>query len=392
MMNGNLPPDWDPHSDEMSHDQLSVYDEMRDLRPVAYSERHQWSLFRHQDIMRVLLDHRTFSNTVSKHLSVPNGMDPPTHTAYRAAIEPFFTAEVIAEFEPKCRQLATGLVESMPRDRPVDIIASFAQTFALQVQCAFMGWSNDMQEPLREWSRKNHEATLEQNRQALIAVAEEFSEYIKNLLHKRRQMGIHAPEDVTAQLMRVTVNGELLQDDEIVSILRNWTAGEIGTIAASIGILIHALVEAPPLQQLLRQQPEKLPEAIDEILRIHGPLIANRRVATCPVTLANRSIAEGQQLSLVWVSANRDEEVFADARNFRWGRDQTKNLLYGAGIHVCPGAGLARLELRVIMEELLAKTSAIQLMEPMPVKAMYPAGGFRQLMVQFSDRGTATTP
>ena len=382
-MTNNLPPDWDPHSDGVSQDQLSAYDQMRDRCPIAYSEQHQWSLFRHKDIMRVLMDHSTFSNAVSKHLSVPNGMDPPEHTVYRAALEPYFTDQVVSQFEPICRTLAANLVASLPCHQPVEIITSFAQTFALQVQCAFLGWPADMQEPLRQWSLDNHEASLQQDKARLSLVAERFSSYIQTLLQTRRDAGESAPEDMTAKLMRTRVNGELLTDEEIVSVLRNWTAGEIGTIAASIGILIQFLAESPELQNTVRQQPQKLPEAIEEILRIHGPLITNRRIATCPVSLGGREMAAGQRLSLVWVSANRDEEVFTDAKKFRWGRDQSKNLLYGAGIHVCPGAALARLELRVVMEELLAKTASIHLVEPLPIKAMYPAGGFSQLMVQF---------
>ena len=384
-MNENLPSDWDPHTDAVSHDQLTAYDNMRNRCPVAYSERHQWSLVRHRDITRVLADHNTFSNVVSKYVSVPNGMDPPEHTAYRAIIEPFFSADVISAFEPECREIATDIVKSVPRNNPTEIIASVAQTFALQIQCAFLGWPEDMQEPLRQWSRDNHEATLAQDRERLARVAEEFSSYITALLNNRREAGESAPVDITSRFLKTKVGDALLTDEEIVSILRNWTAGEIGTIAASIGILIHFLAAAPDLQEILRQQPAKIPEAIEEILRIRGPLISNRRVATCPVTIGEREIAKGHRLSLVWASANRDEEVFADAQNFRWGRDHNKNLLYGAGIHVCPGAPLARLELRVFMEILLAKTTAIHLSEPAPVNAMYPAGGFSRLTVRLDD-------
>lgn len=388
-MNDTPEADWDPHSETVSQDQISVYDDLRDRCPVAYSERHQWSLFRHQDIMRVLCDHGTFSNAVSKYLSVPNGMDPPEHTVYRSIVEPYFADDVMSEFEPTCRQLAIKLVNSLARDKPIDIIATFAQTFALQVQCAFLGWPNDMQEPLRQWSLHNQEATAKQDRARLVAVAEEFSLCITRLLEKRREAGNHAPMDITSRLMATQINGELLTDEVIVSILRNWTAGEIGTIAASIGILVHFLAESPQLQQTLRRQPEHLPEAIDEILRIHGPLINNRRIATAPTTVGGRDIAAGERLSIVWVSANRDDDVFEDAKHFRWGRDHSKNLLYGAGIHVCPGAPLARLELRIVMEELLARVGTIKLAEYLPVKAKYPAGGFSQLMVILGNANVA---
>ena len=102
-------PDWDPTAPEVLRDQRAAYDAMRRRCPVAYSEFLGWSLFRHEDVLRVLLDHETFSNAVSRHLSVPNGMDPPEHTAYRRLIEPFFSAEPVAAFEPVCREIAANL-------------------------------------------------------------------------------------------------------------------------------------------------------------------------------------------------------------------------------------------------------------------------------------------
>lgn len=382
MNNGNSP-DWDPHSDTATTDQLAAYDEMRNRCPVAFSKQHQWSLFRHDEIMRVLHDHDTFSNVVSHHLSVPNGMDPPQHTAYRKLIESFFSSDAMSAFEPVCRSLASTLVKNLPRNRSVEVVSTFAQTFALQVQCAFLGWPFSMQEPLRQWSRKNQEAIVKQEREKLSDIAAEFSSYIKELLQTRRDSDEQAPRDVTSVLLQSEVDGRWLTDEEIVSILRNWTAGEIGTIAGAVSILLLFLAEHPELQQELRERPEKLPEAIDEILRIHGPLISNRRRATRSVTVGGRAINAGEKLSLFWISANRDEQVFEDAALFRWGRDQNKNLLYGAGIHVCPGAPLARLELRVLMEEVLAGTKDITLIGAAPTRAVFPAGGFSQLNIQF---------
>ncbi|MEZ6081580.1 MAG: hypothetical protein R3C56_39695 [Pirellulaceae bacterium] len=97
------PPDWNPKSQEVLRDQCAAYDQMRQNCPVAYSEMLGWSLFRHRDIVRVLEDHATFSSQVSKHLSVPNGMDPPEHTKFRSLVEPLFRPAAMAAFEPKCR-------------------------------------------------------------------------------------------------------------------------------------------------------------------------------------------------------------------------------------------------------------------------------------------------
>jgi len=375
-----LKPDWDPRSADVLRDQRAAYDQMRERCPVAYSELMQWSLFRHEDITRVLHEHETFSNSVSRHLSVPNGMDPPEHTAYRRIIEPYFALDRVNTFEPACREIVAALVQNALTGGEIELMADFALPFAVRVQCAFLGWPPTLHEPLIRWTRKNYAATIAQDRRAMSEIASEFESFIDDMLETRRQIGAKPEDDVTAALMHEMVCGRRLSNGEIASILRNWTVGELGTISAAVGILVHYLAQQSELQKQLRAEPSLLPAAIDEILRIHGPLVANRRVTTRPVSIGGRKIDAGSRISLIWVSANRDGRVFADPDTFRLDRDPAKNLLYGAGIHVCPGAPLARMELRVIMEELLKRTTAIDpVPDKLPTNAVYPASGFAAL-------------
>ncbi|HRA48055.1 MAG TPA: cytochrome P450, partial [Thermomicrobiales bacterium] len=168
----------------------------------------------------------------------------------------------------------------------------------------------------------------------------------------------------------------------IVSILRNWTAGQ-GTVAAGIAILVQYLAEHPDLQTTLRANPDRLPDAIDEILRVDGPLVANRRTTTRAVEIGGRKIEAGEKLTLMWIAANRDNRVFDDATEVRLDRDQSANYLFGAGIHVCVGAELARLEMRVALEELLARTTVIELGSSAPsIRAVYPSNGYQSLPVR----------
>ncbi|NHW01404.1 cytochrome P450 [Stutzerimonas degradans] len=387
----NKSTDWDPRSEAVLQDQMATYDDMRRRCPVATSRYGYTSLFRHADVMRVLMDHETYSNAVSRFPSVPNGMDPPEHTAYRRLIEPYFEPQQMEAFAPVCREVAVRLVQALPEQADVELMADFAQIFALQIQCAWLGWPVELHEPLRLWTLKNQAATLARDEAAMSAVALEFDGYIKDLLTARRNAGSAAPDDVTTRLLRDQALGRPLTDDEIVSILRNWTVGELGTIAASIGILVHYLAGHAALQQQLREQPALLPAAIDEILRIHAPLVMNRRVTTKEVTLGGRTLAAGTRLALIWASANRDEAVFGDPEEFRLDREPQLNLLYGAGIHVCPGAPLARLELRVVMEELLGRTRRIALLaDQQPVKAFFPASGFSSLPLHIEKAANAT--
>ncbi len=369
--------DWDPRSEEVLRDQRTAYDRMREHCPVAYSEFLGWSLFRHEDVSRVLQDHETFSSSVSRHLSVPNGMDPPEHAIYRRIIEPYFVPQRMNAFEPVCREIVATLIRDIYASGEVELIADFAQPFAVRVQCAFLGWPAALHEPLIRWSIKSDEAVLKQDRRSLTELAREFEGFIDDMLESRRQAGAKLEDDITSALMHESVEGRPLSHDEIASILRNWTAGEFGTIAAAVGVLAHYIARDAGLQAQLRAEPSHLPAAIDEILRIHGPLLVNRRITTRPVEIGGRALDSGARISLNWVSANRDAQVFEDPDVFRLDRDPAANLLYGLGIHVCPGAPLARLELQVVMEELLARSTAIELVsDNSPTNATYPESGF----------------
>lgn len=375
--------DWDPRSAETLHDQRAVYDQMREQCPVAYSDFLQWSLFRHEDVLRVINDHLTFSNAVSRHLSVPNGMDPPEHTPYRRIIEPYFSPERMAAFEPVCRELAVDLVCGALASGQLELMAELAVPFAAHAQCAFLGWPPSLYAPLIRWTHNNYHATLARDRQALAELARQFEGYIDELLDERLQAEAGPERDLTAALLHETIAGRPLSNEEIASLLRNWTVGEIGTLSAAIGSLVHFLAIHPQWQDRLRAEPALIPQAVEEILRIDGPLATNRRVTTCPVEIGGRQIAAGEQVTLHWIAANRDERAFEEPQTFQLDRDQANNLLWGAGIHVCPGAPLARLEMRVCLEELLQRSARIQLdQEKSPIRGVYPACGFATLPVQ----------
>lgn len=382
------PDDWDPRSPAVLQDQLAAYDEMRGRCPVAHSEYLGWSLFRHADVLQVVQNHETFSNAVSTHLNVPGGMDPPEHTVYRQMVDRYFTDDLVDAFEPECRRVVTELLGRLPRDGSPWDVADLSEQVALRTQSAYLGWPERLHEPLRDWTARNRAATLARDRAAMADVAEDFDGYITGLLDERRALGAAAPDDLTTRLLADQVHGRPLTDPELVSTLRNWTVGELSTIAASVGIVVHLLAARPETQQALRDDPSLIPAAMDEMLRIHPPLVANRRVVTRDVTVGGHDFAPGDRLSVMWASADRDEAVFGDPDELRLDRPPADNLLYGAGIHVCPGAPLARLELRVLTEELLRRTRSIELdSDQQPELAVYPASGFTRLFVRMRRTG-----
>lgn len=378
----STPADWNIRNPDVLADQRAAYDQMREKCPVARDAQGHWTLFRHADVLQVLLDHESFSNKVSRHVSVPNGMDPPEHTPFRQLIEPYFNEQRVDWFKPVCRAIADELAQGLQGREQVDLMADFALPFALRAQCAFMGWPQELQQALGQWAQQNQQATLQQDRAELARLAAEFESIVAEQLTARRQPGVAADADITAELMHEQVDGRNLSDVEIASILRNWTVGEVGTLASGIGIIAHFLAGEPELQQQLREQPDKLYYANDEIQRMHNPLLENRRRATCPVEIGGHKIATEERVYLNWVAVNRDPEVFPEPDSFSWERDPQDNLLYGAGIHVCPGAPMARMELVEVIDSLLQHSSNLQLASGCEqVLAQYPATGYAQLWI-----------
>jgi cytochrome P450 len=359
-------------------DQRGTYDRMRAACRAAESPRGV-TLFRHADVVAAAADPVAFSSAASARRIVPNALDPPEHTAFRSIIDPFFTPDRMAALEPRVRQIAGDIVGALPRGATVEAVTGIGYPFAVRAQADWLGWQGAEAE-LLAWMGENHAATRSTDRARTAAVAAAFDRIVLAQVRRRRQMGSAAPNDPTTELLTVTVHGQLLPDADIVSILRNWTAGDLGSIAAALGVIVHFLATHPDVQEDLRAGGAPLAPAIDEILRIDDPFLINRRVTTAPVHIAGFRLGAGTRIYLNWTSANRDEEVFGDPDEYRPEEHAPHNLVYGTGIHVCPGRPLATMELVVAVETLLAASSHIELAPgSQPERETYPLGGWRRV-------------
>ena len=371
-------PDWDPRGPSVSSDPRAAYDEMRARCPVAHGSDGTWTLFTHADVTAAALDHETFSNAVSRHLQVPNGLDGDEHTALRAVVNKYFTPDRMQAVEPALRQVAADLVAELDVPGGLDAV-EVGSRFAVRAQSVWLGWPADLEDELLQWMADNHAATRSRDRARTAEVAQRFDAIIRSLTDARRHAGADAPADVTTDLVREQVDGRALTDEEIVSILRNWTGGDLGSMALCAGVVLTYLADHPDLQARLRSgvSDHELDSVLDEILRIDNPFVSNRRVATTPVTVGGRHIAAGDTVLLNWTSANRDPETFGDPDAFDPDANAPHNLVYGIGKHVCPGRPLATLELRVLTRAILNATAAV---EPDPERPREreepPLGGF----------------
>ena len=364
-------------------DQRSTYDALRGRCAVARQDG-AWVALRHAEVVAAATDAEAFSSRVTTRRAIPNSLDGTDHAAYRTVVGRYLTDERVAREESQCRAHAAAIVDALPRGVTVKSIADIGTPYAVRSQSSWLGWPSDLEEELVEWIRDNHAASRSGSRDAIMQVAERFDHMIRGLLEPRRDAPI---TDVTGELMGDTVDGRPLTTEEIVSILRNWTAGDLGSLATSVGVLVHFLAAWTSTQREVRALVEAddhpaLVAAVEEILRIDDPFVSNRRVTTRMVSLGGEVIAEGEQVVLNWTAANRDPLVFGDPNRYNPAENAPHNLVFGIGPHVCPGRALTLMELRVMLEELLARTSWI---EPAPdrpsVRETPPVGGWARVPV-----------
>lgn len=364
-------------------DQRSAYDAMRATCPVA-REGDSWMVLGHAEVVAAASDPRTFSSNVTGRRAIPNSLDGEEHAAYRAVVDRFLTPERVAREEPRCRDHAVAIIDALPRGETVRTIGSVGVPYAVRSQSTWLGWPPELEDELVDWVRENHDATRSGDRTRTAEVAERFDRLVHALLEPRRDTPVR---DVTGELMRETVDGRPLTDDEIVSILRNWTAGDLGSLATSVGVIVHYLSSHAPVQEEVRAlvragDAAGVEAAVEEILRIDDPFVSNRRRATREVELGGQRIPADGRLLLNWTAANRDPAVFGEPDRYDPVAHAHANLVFGIGPHVCPGRDLTLMELRVITEELLRRTTSIEPATDRPaVRETPPVGGWARVPV-----------
>lgn len=364
-------------------DQRSVYDAVRARCAVAHEDG-SWVVVRHAEVVAAATDSETFSSRVGTRRAIPNSLDGSEHRAYRAVVDRYLTPERVARLEAACREHAVAIVDALPRGQTVKTIGSIGMPYAVRSQSSWLGWPPDLEPTLVAWTADNRAATRSGDRARTAEVAERFDEIIRDLLEVRRGK---PPADITGELLHDTVEGQPLTDDEIVSILRNWTAGDLGSLATSVGVIVHFLASREEVQREVRSLVAAgnslgVEDAAEEILRIDDPFASNRRVATAEVRLGEEVIPSGGRVLLNWTAANRDPLVFGDPERYDPAANRGSNLVFGVGPHVCPGRALTLMELRVIVEELVSRTTWIELATDRPaVREKPPVGGWARVPV-----------
>jgi cholest-4-en-3-one 26-monooxygenase len=367
--------DLDTYQRAVPHD---VFARLRRESPVHFTPmpggQGFWAITKYADIVAISKDPKTYSSfrggtnlfdLPPEELSIVQlmmvNMDPPKHTKFRNLVSKGFTPRMIAQLEPNIRKAAARTVDAVAKRGECDFVRAIAGDLPLIIIADLMGIPQDDRDKVFDWSNRligfddpEFQTSLDDGKLA----AGELWMYANALAAQRRDK----PElDLTSVLVKASVDGEKLNEMEFESFfLMLAVAGNETTRNAISGGML-ALTQHPEQRQKLIDDPKLIPNAVEEILRWVTPVIHFRRTLTRDVELRGQQLREGDKVAMFYPSANRDEEVFQNPNVFDVTRSPNEHLSFGVGQHFCLGASLARLELRIIFEELIKRLPDLEL-------------------------------
>ena len=353
---------FDHHSADFAHDPWSVYDGLRAAR-VAYSETYGgfYVLSRYEDVWAAARDDETFSSDREVVLPatgvgrlIPLNADPPDLQRYRSALFPYFTQRAAEAMAPDIRRFTTTIIDAFIEAGRCDLITDLAAPVPAMTTLELMGlppgdWAI-LAEPLHDLiayptDHPNHESA----RDGVWAIRERFAAEVAERVADPR-------DDMVTHLLGLEGEGEgTLSRNEVVDLLMMVTIGGFDTTMAAIGSALLYLDQHHDERRRLAADSDLLPAAVDEFLRFEAPVQGFARTVTRDIKIGGCPIPAGETVFLLWGSANRDPEVFDRADEMLLDRQPNRNLTFGVGGHRCLGVHLARVEMRVVLEETLRR-------------------------------------
>jgi cholest-4-en-3-one 26-monooxygenase len=382
------------------HDHLT---RLRREDPVHFHEEPDgpgfWAVTKHADIIRISKDPQTFSSWLGGtnleerselELAIIRAMlinlDPPRHVRYRRLVQRGFTPRSVAKLEPRIREHTVRILERVAPKEECDFVTEVAAELPLLVIAELLGVPTDDRHRIFDLSNRligfddpEFQTSPEDGR---IAAAEMWA-YARELGAGRRR---DPRDDLVSALVHGEVNGEKLPEEEFSSFFLILAVAGNETTRNLISGGMLALMQHPEQRARLIEDPNLIPTAVEELLRWVTPLIYFRRTTTREVELRGREIPKGAKIALFYHSANRDEEVFDDPFRFDVGRTPNHHLAFGIGEHFCLGAHLARLEIRIMFEELLKRFPDMEPAGPVRRLRSNFINGIKEMRVRFTPR------
>lgn len=354
---------FDPYDPATQRDPFPVYRRLRDEAPVYHDEsRGFWALSRFDDVVWAahhpaqLCSGEGIALAGQARSPFPNliTMDDPRHGQLRALVARGFTARPVSAFENRVRELARTMLDACSPDETVDLVPALTGPLPMTVVGDLIGVAPEDREQFREWADTivhqdvDRPETVDAGRAAAGAVVGYFGEIIAARRAERA-------DDLVSALVDAEVDGESLTDEEILGFCFLLIVAGTETTTNLLGLGVLALDAAPDERQLLVDDRELLGGAVEEMLRWGSPVQGLARTTTEPVERHGVEIPAAARVQLLFGAANRDEREFADPDRFDARRPIERHLAFGHGVHFCLGAALARLEARVVFDELLTR-------------------------------------
>ncbi|HUY64802.1 MAG TPA: cytochrome P450 [Acidimicrobiales bacterium] len=340
--------------------------------PVRWHDDQKfWALCRHADIQRVGKDPEAFRSgggvlmaDRGREIAAQDSilyLDPPRHGSHRQLVSRAFTPRRVAELEPRIRRLTVQLLDAVDPHQPVDLVDAITAPLPLLVIAELLGLPASDRADFRRWSDAVMEAATNLTEENALAALELFT-YFEAQLDSR---GTIPTDDLLTALVEAQVDGEhLSRQDQLGFCMTLLVAGNETTRSLMTGGLL-ALADVPEQRARLVADPSLVPQAVEEMLRWVTPIMAMARTATADVDVGGQPVGTGDYVVMVYAAANRDEEVFGeDAQRFDIFRTPNPHVAFGFGAHFCIGASLARLETRILLDELLRRWPAYQVLGP----------------------------
>jgi cytochrome P450 len=310
-----------------------------------------WYLLHYDDINAAFRDYELFSSangaySVPEFPRKPIDVDPPLHTKYRRLLVSLLSPQRLSTFEPLMRDSCRRLIHDFAADGECDFVAQFAHDFAPRIFLEIIGLPPDDVQEFRRWSAARIAGT------SIPSIRIESAqvwvrEYLQTVIDAHRD---DPRDDLISELIATRVDGEPLGEAELLDLCSGLFGAGLETVATASTWMIRHLAEHPDHQALIRKDAAVIPTAVEELLRAYS-IIVNERIVMRDVEFAGCPMHAGDRVALPTAAAGRDPAAFPDPDTLDLWREPNRHLAFGAGPHKCVGAHLARLELRIMLEE-----------------------------------------
>lgn len=356
-------------------DPFAIWDELRVRCPIAHTNRRgsNWLPTRYSDITAIAHDFSHFSSAevavipfelaepedrVLPYGLPPISADPPFHTWSRRLLLPWFSHRRVEGYESLTRELCSGLVDGFAAAGEVDAAAGYAQQIPVRVIAHILGVPSELSDTFTGWVRDVLEFADDAERR--MAGMEALVTYFVQEIEERRQL---PGDDLLSELLQAEVDGAPIKDSVVLGTAALVLIAGVDTTWSAIGSSLWHLASHPLDRKRLANEQDLMATAIEELLRAYSP-VTMARIVRSDVEVAGCPMKRGDRVLMNFPSANRDPAVFEQADRVLLDREVNRHVAFGSGIHRCAGSNLARMELRIALEEWLRRIPEFRLADP----------------------------